>query len=194
MSDTVILAPISGYVSERVADLGEFLTPNAPNTKVATIVRTSSLRLKIDVPEASIGKIAMGQGISMQTSAYPERNFAGTVVRILPNVNTTARTLTVEAEVPNGEGLLKPGQFATVRITQSKPENAVMIPAAAIKTEGDLNKIYVVKDGAVRERLVQTGLLENDLIQVKQGLAEGEVIATTNLNELFDGVFVRSVN
>ncbi|HQZ94832.1 MAG TPA: efflux RND transporter periplasmic adaptor subunit [Pyrinomonadaceae bacterium] len=194
ISDMVILAPISGYVSERVADLGEFLTPNAPNTKVATIVRTSSLRLRIDVPEASIGKVAVGQGISMQTSAYPERTFAGTVVRILPNLNTTARTLIVEAEVPNGDGLLKPGQFATVRVTQSKPENAVMIPASAIKTEGDLNKVYVVKDGAVRERLIQTGLLENDLIQVKQGIAEGETIATSNLNELFDGIFVRQVN
>lgn len=194
LSDTVILAPISGYVSERVADLGEFLTPNAPNTKVATIVRTSTLRLKIDVPEASIGKVAVGQGISMQTSAYPDRNFAGTVVRILPNLNTTARTLIVEAEVANGDGLLKPGQFATVRVTQSKPENAVMIPASAIRTEGDINKVYVVKDGAVRERLVQTGLLENDLIQIKTGITEGEVIATSNLNELFDGVFVRQTN
>lgn len=194
LSDTVILAPISGYVSERVADLGEFLTPNAPNTKVATIVRTSTLRLKIDVPEASIGKVAVGQGISMQTSAYPDRNFAGTVARILPNLNTTARTLIVEAEVDNGEGLLKPGQFATVRVTQPKPENAVMIPAAAIKTEGDMNKVYVVKDGAVRERLVQTGLLENDLIQIKSGIVEGDVIATSNLNELFDGVFVRQAN
>lgn len=194
LADTVVLAPISGYVSERVADPGEYLTPSAPNTKIATIVRTSSLRLRIDVPEASIGKVAVGQGISLQTSAYPDRSFAGTVARILPNISTTARTLIVEAEVPNGEGLLKPGQFATVRITQSKPENAVLIPAAAIKTEGDINKVYVVKDGAVRERLVQTGLLENDLIQAKQGVAEGEVIATTGLSELFDGVLVRQVN
>ena len=192
LTDTVILAPISGYVSERVADPGEFVTPNAPNTKVATIVRTASLRLKIDVPEASIGKVSVGQSISMQTSAYPDRNFAGTVVRILPNVNATARTLTVEAEVANGDGLLKPGQFATVRITQSKPENAVMVPAAAIKSEGDLNKIYVVKDGAARELLVQTGLLENGMIQIKQGIFEGDVVATSNLNELFDGVFVRA--
>jgi len=194
LSDTVILAPISGYVSERVADLGEFLTPNAPNTKVATIVRTSTLRLRIDVPEASIGKVAVGQGISMQTSAYPDRNFAGTVVRILPNLNTTARTFIFAAQFANAEGLLKPGQFATVRVTQSKPENAVMIPASAIRTEGDINKVYVVKDGAVRERLVQTGLLEKDLIQIKTGIAEGEVIATSNLNELFDGVFVRQTN
>jgi RND family efflux transporter MFP subunit len=191
LSDTVILAPISGYISERVADPGEFLTPNAPNTKIATIVRTSTLRLRIDVPEASIGKVAVGQGISMQTSAYPDRNFAGTVMRVLPNVNATARTLIVEAEVANGDGLLKPGQFATVRVTQSKPENAVMIPATAIKVEGDVNKVYVIKDGAARERLVQTGLLENGLIQVKSGIAEGDVIAASNLNELFDGVLVR---
>lgn len=190
--DTVVYAPISGYIAERTADLGEFISPSAPNAKIATIVRTGTLRLRIDVPEASIGKVTVGQGISLQTSAYPERNFAGTVARILPSVNTTARTLTVEAEVPNGEGLLKPGQFATVRITQSQPENAVMIPAAAVRTDNDLNKVFIIKDGAAREVLVQLGLLENDLIQVKQGVAEGEIVATSNLNELIDGIFVRA--
>lgn len=194
VSDTAIYAPISGYVSERTADPGEYLSPAAPNTKIGTIVRTSSLRMRIDVPEASIGKIAIGQGISLQTSAYPDRNFAGTVVRILPNVNVTARTLTVEAEVANGEGLLKPGQFATVRITQSKPEPAVMVPATAVKAEGDINKVYIVKDGAAREVLVQTGLLENGLIQIKAGVAEGDVVATSNVATLFDGVLVRQMN
>lgn len=194
LSDTVIYAPISGYVSERTADPGEYLSPAAPNTKIGTIVRTSPLRLKIDVPEASIGKVAVGQGISLQTSAYPDRNFAGTVARILPGLNTAARTLTVEAEVANVDGLLKPGQFATVRITQSKPENAVMIPATAVKAEGDINKVYVVKDGAVREILVQTGLLENGLIQIKAGINEGDVLATSNINTLYDGVLVRQTN
>ncbi|MEO7538545.1 MAG: efflux RND transporter periplasmic adaptor subunit, partial [Pyrinomonadaceae bacterium] len=192
--DTLIYAPISGYVSERVADPGEFISPNTPNSKVATILRTSTLRLKIDVPEASIGKVATGQGISLQTTAYPDRNFAGTVVRMSPGLNVTARTLTVEAEVPNGDGLLKPGQFATVRLTQPQPENAVMIPASAVKVEGDTNKVYVIKDGAARERLVQVGLLENGLIQAKQGVAEGEMVATGSLNELYDGVFVRQMN
>ena len=194
LNDTAILAPISGYVSDRTADLGEYLSPAAPNTKVATIVRTSTLRLRIDVPEASIGKVAIGQGISMQTSAYPDRNFAGTVVRILPNVNVTARTLVVEAEVANGDGLLKPGQFAIVRITQSTPEPAIMIPATAVKAEGDRNKVYLVKDGAAREVLVQTGLLENGMIQIKAGVAEGDVVATSNVNTLFDGVLIRQMN
>lgn len=191
LADTVIYAPISGYVSERVSDPGEYISPSAPNTKIATIVRTSPLRLKIDIPEAAIAKVSVGQSISLQTSAYPDRNFAGTVARILPNLNVSARTLTVEATVANSDGLLKPGQFATVRITEGKPANAVMIPASAIKTEGDVNKIYIIKDGIAREQLVQTGLLENGLIQVKNGVAEGDIIATSNINALFDGVAVR---
>jgi len=190
VTDNVVYAPISGYISERSSDLGEYISPSAPNTKVATIVRTAILRLRIDVPEQSIGKVAVGQGISAQVSAYPDRNFAGTIVRILPSLNTTQRTLTVEAEVENNGGLLKPGQFATVRITQSKPEPAVMIPTAAVRTEGDINKVFVIKDGMANERLVQLGFLENDMIEVKQGIQEGETVATSNLDKLGDGVIV----
>lgn len=190
-TDTVVYAPISGYVSERVADVGEYVSPSAPNTKVATIVRTSVLRLKIDVPEQSIGKVGVGQGISLQTSAYPDRNFAGTVVRMSPSLNATSRTLVVEAEVANPEGLLKPGQFATVRITQSQPESAVMIPVSAVKTDGDINRVYVIQDGFARERLVQLGLLEGDIIQVKQGVQENEKIVIGNLGALTDGAQVR---
>ena len=194
LADTLIYAPISGYISERVADPGEFISPNTPNSKVATIMRTGTLRLKIDVPEQSIGKVGVGQGISLQVSAYPDRNFAGRVVRMLPNVNATARTLMVEAEIDNVDNMLKPGQFATVRITQSQPENAVMVPTSSIKTDGDTNKVYVVEAGAARERIVQLGLLENDMIQVKTGVSENEVVATSGLGELFDGVLVRQMN
>ena len=194
LADTAIYAPISGFVSERTADPGEYISPSAPNTKIATIVRTSSLRMRIEIPEQSIGKVALGQGVSLQTSAYPDRSFAGTIVRILPNLNVTARTLTAEAEVANGDGLLKPGQFATVRITQSKPEPAIMVPTAAVKNEGESNKVYVIKDGVAREAIVQLGLLEGGMIQIKSGVLEGDVIATSNVGTLFDGVLVRQMN
>ncbi len=191
VTDTVIRAPISGYVSDKIADVGEYISPNTPNSKIATIVRTSTLRLKIDVPEQSIGKIATGQGISLQTAAYPDRSFAGTIARISPSVSTTARTLIVEAEVQNSEGLLKPGQFATVRVTQSKPEPAVMIPVKAVKTVGDTNSVFVVKDGAAREQIVQLGLLENDMIQIKQGVIEGDSVVVSDLNAVTDGIKVQ---
>ena len=191
VGDTSVLAPISGFVAERTADLGEFISPSTPNAKIATIVRTSTLRVRIDVPEQDIGKVATGQGVSVQTSAWPDRKFAGVVVRISPSLNATARTLTVEAEIQNVDGLLKPGQFATVRITQSKPEPAVMIPVRAVKTVGDANSVFVVKDGIAREQFVQLGLLENDQIQVKSGVIEGDQVVVSDLSQLTDGIFVR---
>jgi RND family efflux transporter MFP subunit len=191
VTDTIIYAPISGYVAERTADVGEYVTPNTPNSKVATIVRTSVLRLRIDVPEQSIGSVSVGQGISMQTSSYPDRNFAGTVVRISPNVNANSRTLVVEAEVENTGGLLKPGQFATVRIAQSQPKPAVMIPKTAVKTEGETNSVFVIKDGRAEQRTVKIGILEGDLIEIQTGVQEGESVATSNINVIYDGVAVR---
>jgi RND family efflux transporter MFP subunit len=190
VTDTFVRSPISGYVAERTADVGEFISPNTPNSKLATIVRTSTLRLRIDIPEQNVGQVSTGQGISLQTSAYPDRSFAGRVVRIAPSLSTEARTLSVEAEVQNVDGLLKPGQFATVRITQSQAEPAVMIPVAAVRTDSDVNRVFVIKDGVAREQIVQLGLLENTMIQVKSGVVEGDMVATSNLNLLSDGVFV----
>jgi hypothetical protein len=66
-----------------------------------------------------------------------------------------------------------------------------MIPVAAVRTEGDVSRVFVIKDGAAHEQLVQLGLLENNMIQVKQGVVEGEIVATSNLTSLSDGVFVR---
>lgn len=188
IADAIVYAPISGYISERTADVGEFASSSS---KIATILRTSVLRLRIDVPEQSTGKVAVGQGVSTQVSAYPDRNFNGTIVRISPNLNVTSRTLTVEAEVENSNGLLKPGQFATVRIAQGKATPTVMIPTLAVKTEGETNKVFVIVEGRVQERIVKLGLLENDLIEVKQGVQENDTVATSNLDKIYDGVAVR---
>ncbi len=188
ITDATVYAPISGYISERTADLGEFVSTQQ---KVATIVRTSVLRMRIDVPEQSIGQVKTGQGVSIQTSAYPDRNFSGTVTRIAPNLNATSRTLIVEAEVENTEGLLKPGQFATVRLVQSTPKPTVMIPVSAVKTEGETNSVFIVKDGRAEERIVKLGVLENDLIEVQQGVQENEMVVTSNVAQVYDGVAVR---
>jgi hypothetical protein len=60
-----------------------------------------------------------------------------------------------------------------------------------VRTDGDVNRVYIVKDGAAREQIVQLGYLENDFIQVKQGVQEGDVVATSNVAQLVDGVLVR---
>jgi len=185
----IIPAPIDGYVSERTADLGEYVSPQQ---KVVTLVRTNPLRIRIDIPEQAISEVKVGQSVSITTSAWPDKNFAGRVARIAPNVSATSRTLTVEAEIDNSGNALKPGQFATVRLLQERAAPAVLIPARAVVNDAGVNRVYVIKNGQAEQRLVQTGQTEGDLIEIKSGIAADEQVATSNLEQLSDGMAVKS--
>lgn len=188
LSYAVIPSPIDGFVSERTADLGEYVSPQQ---KVATIVRTNPLRIRIDIPEQAIPEVRVGQSVSITTSAWPDKNFNGRVARIAPDVSATSRTLTVEAEVENNGGALKPGQFATVRILQERAEPAVLVPARAVVTEAGVSRVFVIKDGRAEQRLVQTGQTEGDLIEIRSGVAADELVATSELQQLSDGIAVK---
>lgn len=188
LSYAVIPSPMDGFVSERTADLGEYVSPQQ---KVATVVRTNPLRVRIDIPEQAIPEVRVGQSVSATTSAWPDRNFAGRVARIAPNVSAQSRTLTVEAEIDNGNGALKPGQFATVRILQERAEPAVLVPARAVVTEAGVSRVFVIRNGHAEQRLVQTGQTDGDLIEIRQGVAADEQVATSNQQQLSDGVAVK---
>jgi RND family efflux transporter MFP subunit len=188
LSYAVIPAPIDGYVAERTADLGEYVSPQQ---KVVTIVRTNPLRIRIDIPEQAIPEVRTGQSVSITTSAWPDRNFSGRVARIAPNVSATSRTLTVEAEIENSSGVLKPGQFATVRILQERAMPAVLVPARAVVTDAGVSRVYVIKNGHAEQRLVQTGQADGDLIEIKNGIAADELVATSNMEQLSDGIAVK---
>jgi RND family efflux transporter MFP subunit len=183
-----VYSPIDGYVSDRTADLGEYVSTT---TKVATIVRINPLRVRIDIPEQAITSVSVGQSVSVTTSAWPDRNFSGRIARISPNVTPTSRTLTVEAEIENGNGALKPGQFATVRILQSRAAPAVLVPSRAVRTESGVSRVFVIKDGKAQERQVQLGQSEGDLVEIKNGVVENENVATSNIEQLSDGMMVK---
>ncbi len=188
LSYALVFSPIDGFVAERTADLGEYVSPSA---KVATIVRINPLRLRIDIPEQAIPEVKVGQSVSVTTSAWPDKNFSGRIARVSPNVTPTSRTLTVEAEVENSSGALKPGQFATVRILQARSQPAVLVPARAVRTEAGVSRLFVIKDGQARERVVQLGQTEGDLVEVKNGVAANEAVATSNVEKLSDGLAVK---
>jgi len=189
LSYAVIPAPIDGFVSERTADLGEYVSPQQ---KVVTIVRTNPLRIRIDIPEQAIPEVKVGQSVSIATSAWPDKNFAGRVARIAPSVSAQSRTLTVEAEIENSGNALKPGQFATVRILQERAQPAVLVPSRAVVNDAGVSRVYVIKDGHAEQRLVQTGQTDGDLIEIRSGVAADELVATSNLEQLSDGIAVKS--
>ena len=187
VNDAIVYSPISGFVADRSADVGEYVTTAS---KIATVVRTNPLRMRIDVPEQAISEIKVGQMVHLVVSAYPDRDFTGHIARISPNVTATSRTLTVEAEIDNSEGKLKPGQFATVHITQSVSQPAVMVPARAVRTDStNSSRVFVIKNGRAEQQLIQIGQKDGDLVEVK-GINAGDVVATSNLDQLSDGIEV----
>ena len=188
LSYALVYSPIDGYVAERNADLGEYVSPTS---KVATIVRINPLRIRIDIPEQAIPEVKVGQSVSVTTSAWPDKNFSGRIARISPNVSPNSRTLTVEAEIENSSGVLKPGQFASVRILQERAQPAVLVPARAVRTESGVSRVFVIRDGHAQQRLVQLGQTESDLIEVKEGVAANEQVATSNVDQLSDGVPIK---
>src|SRR6266850_4524905 len=185
---TVVVSPMPGYVSERPADIGEYVSPQQ---KVATVVNLNPLRVRIDIPEQAIPQIHTGESVSVSVSGYPDRNFAGRVARVSPNVTASSRTLTVEADVENPKAELKPGQFATVRILLPQTEPAVLVPQRALRTISGATYVFVIKNGHAEQRLVQSGQTEGDLVELKSGVAADELVATSNVDQLSDGAAVR---
>ena len=185
---TVVPAPMAGYVSERPADIGEYISPQQ---KVATIVSLNPLRVRIDVPEQAIPQIRVGESVSVSVAAYPDRSFAGHVARISPSVTPASRTMTVEADVENPNAELKPGQFATIRILLPQSAPAVLVPLRALRPISGATYVFVIKNGFAQQRLVQTGQTEGDLVELKSGIAADEIVATSNVDQLSDGSAVR---
>ena len=185
---TVITSPIDGYVADRPVDLGEYVTTT---TRIATVVRTNPLRVRIDIPEQAIPEVKVGESVSVTTSAWPDRSFNGHLARVSPNVTPTSRTLTVEAEIDNSSGALKPGQFATIRILLPRSEAATLVPARAVHTESGVSRVFVIKNGHAEQRLVQLGQTEGDLVEIKSGVTADEQVATSNVELLSDGATVK---
>jgi cobalt-zinc-cadmium efflux system membrane fusion protein len=98
--------------------------------------------------------------------------------------------MTVEAQVENSDGSLKPGQFATVRILQPQTSPALLVPVRSVRTEASTSYVFVIRNGHAEKRIVQLGQTEGDLVEIKSGLAAEEQVATTNVELLSDGVAV----
>ena len=186
-ADTSVRAPFTGVVAERRVTTGDYVTKGM---KVATIVRVNPLRVQLTVPEQAISAMAPGQPVTFEVDAYPGRTFVGKVKYVSPALQADQRALTVEAIVPNADGTLKPGLFATARIEQPQRTPGVLVPAASVAVLSGTSRVYVVAGDHVEERIVTTGETVGDLVEITKGLKSGERVATKNVAQLADGIKV----
>lgn len=187
LSDTVVRAPFTGVVAQRLVTTGDYVTRG---TKVAVVVRINPLRVQLTIPEQFISAIGVGQPVNFEVDAYPGRQFQGTVKYVSPALAAEQRALTVEATVPNPKGVLKPGLFATARMEQPAKTPAVMVPATAVQISGGTSRVFVIQGDHAEERIVTTGDKAGELIEITKGLKAGERVATRNVTQLADGTKV----
>ncbi|MCI0663892.1 MAG: efflux RND transporter periplasmic adaptor subunit [Acidobacteria bacterium] len=188
VTDTLVRAPISGAVKEKSVSRGTYLPVNG---KIATLVKINPLRLRADIPAYAAASVRTGQIMNLNVESFPGRTFTGRVVCIGPSLNEQTRALTVEAEVANPGNQLRPGMFATAQLITAKDAPAVMIPQRAVVPVAGLTKVFVITNGKAVERIVKTGAIDSQLIEIIEGINEGETVALDNQEKLQTGVAVR---
>jgi RND family efflux transporter MFP subunit len=188
VADTVVRAPFSGSVAQRLVAVGDYVNRG---TKVAVVVRVNPLRVQLTIPEQFISAVRVGQPVNFEVDAYPGRQFTGTIKYVSPSLQADQRALTIEAIVPNPNGMLKPGLFATARIERAERTSAVLVPKQAVQITSGTSRVFVVAGDHVEDRIVTTGDTVGELIEVTTGLKSGERVATKNVGQLADGTKVQ---
>ena len=187
--DAVLVAPFSGIVSLRHAQPGERVALDA---KVISIVDLSQLQLEASVPPAAIGQVRVGQTMNFRVEGFGEREFAGRIERINPAATAGSRSISVYAVIDNREGLLRGGMFAQGALTLSRVDNALAVPASAVREEIGQTFVYAIQDGMVKRKNVKVGAPDPaGRVQVLEGLAAGDRIVRVNLGSLREGVTAR---
>ncbi|MBV9927334.1 MAG: efflux RND transporter periplasmic adaptor subunit [Acidobacteria bacterium] len=191
VADTVVRAPYAGYVSSRPVAVGEYVTPASV---VATVLRTNPIKLQLLVPEADAPHLTPGMGVSLEVDAFRDRKFAGQVSAVNPAIDPASRSATVEALVQNPDNALRSGMFATARIARQGGSHAVYVPRAAVMNDQNTQsyRVFVIQNDTAKLRVVQIGTEEGDMIQILSGVEPDEVVATSNLQQLFEGARVRA--
>jgi RND family efflux transporter MFP subunit len=191
LADASVRAPVSGTISERLVQRGEFIREN---TQVATIVQLTPLKLQTAVQEKFANVIRRNLPVQFRVEPFPDEVFEGRVSNISPAVNQQTRTFTVEILVSNPRGRLKPGFFAKGAILTERDDNVLAVAQSALSTLAGVSSVYVIENGAVRQQNVKLGVQEGDFYEVLEGLKGDETLAASRLNEITTGMAVSPIS
>ncbi len=178
ISQFPLLSPFSGIVAEKDITIGEVVSPER---SVYTIADLSTLWIQLEVYEKDLAKVQVGQDVVLSIESYSQETFHGTVTYIGSLLNETTRTVPARVEVPNPQGRLKPGMFATAIIaaTTQDATTSLTIPAGAVqRIEGETVVFVPSRDGVFRKREVVLGKQGDGWVEIREGMQEGEQVVT----------------
>jgi membrane fusion protein, multidrug efflux system len=189
LDNAVLRAPFSGTVAARLADPGERVAVDAP---VLRIVDLAQLALEAPVPAENIGEVRVGQPVTFRVQGFGARDFTGRIERINPTTAEGSRSIPVHLVIENLDRTLRGGLFASGSLVLERVEDALPIPATAVREEGGQRYVYEIDEDTVRRRTVELGIAtRNGMVNVQAGLEDGDVIVRNNLGQLREGAHAR---
>ncbi len=191
-----VVAPFTGVIVARNIADGSLVTPGNGNAAsgLFTIAAYNSLDVNVSVPQSLSQLLQLGQSAEVQVRELPQRVFAGKLIRTTNALDPSTRTLLSQVEVPNPEGVLRPGMYANVKFNINSPNPPFSVPdTALINNAQGMQLAIVTQDQKVHYQQVQLGRDNGTLVEVTSGLNGNESLITNPTVDLTEGTPVRAV-
>lgn len=190
LQKTVIRAPLSGVVGLRSVSAGAYVTPGQ---RIVQLADVDPLKVDFRVPELALPALRPGQAIRVTVDALPGKFFEGEIDAIDPVIEPAGRAIQLRASIPNRKRELLPGLFARVQIVVERREDALLVPESAVFAEGSERFVYRVLEGRAARTAVKLGQRRPGKVEVRRGLARGDVVVTAGHQKLRDGAAVEVI-
>jgi RND family efflux transporter MFP subunit len=188
-----LTAPFDGIITERNVHPGALVGPagGAAGGPLLRLEQNSRLRLVLAVPESEAASIHQGERLPFTVPAYPGRSFEGTVARSSGSFDPKTRTMAVELDVANPQGLLSPGMYPEVVWPVRRREPSLLVPPSSIVTTTERTFVIRVRDGKAEWVNVSRGYVVGDLIEVFGALRPGDEVVRRGSDEIREGASLR---
>jgi membrane fusion protein (multidrug efflux system) len=186
LRDADALSPLNGVVAKRHAQPGEKVAFDSP---LVTVVDLTELELQAAVPATDVPELVIGKAVELSIDGFGERRFNGRVDRINPTAEPGTRAILVYVGIPNPDGALRGGMFATGRIALASSAPVATLPATAVRTEAGQTFVWTVERGMLVRRWVVTGRRDDAAgrVEIKTALPAGAPVLAARFDNLKDG-------
>ena len=198
LKDSVVLAPLTGLIGERFAQVGEKVSPD---NRIVSIIDLSRMEIEAPVPAGEIGAVSIGQQVTLTIEGI-DKPQVGKVVRINPGTQAGTRSVPIYLGLDNNDPRIRVGLFAQGQLVVGMRDGIITIPESALRDAAGRNFVYVLDKDKIAERDVELGLRDDSMasangssgvIEIKRGLNVGDRIVAVNLGPLRAGSLAKVV-
>jgi membrane fusion protein (multidrug efflux system) len=185
---TRIPAPFAGVLGARAVSIGERV---GEETRLVPLDSVGRLQLVFSLPEVAVGVVEPGAPVRIRVAPYPDEVFEGEVFFVSPTLDPLGRRIVLKAWIPNTDGRLRPGLFATIEAEIERRPDALLVPETAVVYDLDGAYVWRVGEDDAAERVaVEVGLHADGRVEVRRGLRSGDVIVTAGTHKLQTGTSI----